>query len=380
MIRPEEDKSRSTRILSAPFPRLVAMELTRKCNLNCIQCRAFAEFKEYHDELSTEEVKRIFREINELGKSIIILTGGEPLMRNDIYDIASYGSSLGLRMVLATNGTLNTPDVIKKMKDAGIARISISIDGSNAKTHDMIRGEEGAFDGAVNGTRVAIENGMPVQINTTITQHNVSEIEGILKLVRDLKASSLHVFLLVPTGRGKELADQAIPPAKYEEVLHWLANQKDKFEIEVRTTCAPHYYRVIKQLKLDEMKVAQHPPMPIHGSGQHPFSSMTRGCLAGVGFAFISHVGKVQTCGYLDIECGDLRKSSFIDVWKNSPEFTKLRNLDNYKGKCGICEYAKICGGCRARAYAATGDYLDEEPYCIYIPTRLKHSKQAISE
>jgi len=353
-------------ILEAPFPRLVAMELTRKCNLNCIQCRAFAEFRDYKNELSFEEVKRILREIRSLGQSIIILTGGEPLLRDDIYEIASFGSNLGLRMVLATNGTLNTPEIIKKMKNSGIMRISISIDGSNAITHDFIRGENGAFEGALNGIKIAKENGMEVQVNTTITKQNVDEIEGILKLSESLGAKSLHLFLLVPTGRGKDLEDQEISPEKYEEVLRWFSNQQKNYQMELRTTCAPHYYRVCSQLKQKPNKTNS--DIKKH----HTLSGTTRGCLAGVGFAFISHTGIVQTCGYMDLECGDLRKSSFDNIWKNSPVFLKLRELINYKGKCGSCEYIRSCGGCRARAFAKTGDYLDEEPYCIYTPKKLK--------
>jgi len=354
-------------LIDAPFPRLVAMELTRKCNLNCIQCRALAEFKDYENELSFEEVKRILDEIHTLGPSIIILTGGEPLLREDIYEIASYGSNLGLRTVLATNGTLNTPAVIHKMKDNGIMRISISIDGASSETHDRLRGQEGAFDGAIKGIEVALGNGMSVQVNSTITKENVHEIEGIMELAESLGVHSLHLFLLVPTGRGKELKDQELSPEKYEEVLRWFSGQQSKYKMELRTTCAPHYYRIEKQMKETSKEGVNLKTSHPH----HPFSKSTRGCLAGIGFAFISHIGKVQTCGYLEVECGDLRKSSFVDVWKNSPVFTKLRDLENYKGKCGSCEFIRVCGGCRARAYAMTGDYLDEEPYCVYNPRKI---------
>jgi AdoMet-dependent heme synthase len=364
---------KNVRILDALFPRLVALELTRKCNLNCIQCRALAEFKDYEEELTFEEVTRILSEIRSLGQSIIILTGGEPLLRSDIFDIASYGSKIGLRMVLATNGMLNTPEIIQKMKASGIMRISISIDGASSKTHNLIRGEEGAFEGAVRGIKIAIENGMSVQVNTTITKQNVDEIDGILKLASSLKVASLHLFLLVPTGRAKELKDQEISPQKYEEVLHWFSKQQSNYDMELRTTCAPHYYRVIKQMKV------QHPDNDtnLQEHKVHPLSSSTRGCLAGIGFAFISHRGIVQTCGYLDLECGNLRNSSFVDVWNHSPIFNKLRVLENYKGKCGSCEFIRACGGCRARAYAISGNYLDEEPYCIYKPRMLVKDKES---
>ncbi|MEN6318361.1 MAG: heme b synthase [Syntrophaceae bacterium] len=345
--------------------RMVAWEITRSCNLACIHCRASSVHGPYEGELSTEQCLKLMDEIAAFSKPVIILTGGEPLLRNDIYEIATYGDKKGLRMVLATNGTLVTEEIAAKMIDAGIKRVSISIDGENAQSHDAFRNVAGAYDGALAGIETMKKAGMEFQINTTITKANLNQIPGIMDLAIKMGAAAHHIFLLVPTGRGREMAEQAISPESYEKTLNWFYETSLQCPIQLKATCAPHYYRIYHQ----KGKGAE---VRGHGSGKgapgSPLHAMTRGCLGGSSFCFISHTGQVQPCGYLELDCGQIKEKGFEDIWNNSPIFQELRNLDRYKGKCGRCEFRKVCGGCRARAYEITGDYLAEEPFCIYEP------------
>ena len=349
---------------SANTLRLVAWETTRRCNLSCKHCRAVAENHPYDNELDTRASFRLLEQIKEVGNPIIILTGGEPLLREDIFDIAAFGTKLGLRMVMAPNGTLITKDNAKKMKASGIKRISVSLDGSTPETHDAFRGLENAFKNSIQGIKIAKQAGIEFQINTTITKTNLDQIPKILTLAENLGAVAHHIFLLVPTGRGKYIVDSEINAKEYEETLNWFYDQSQKTSLQLKATCAPHYYRILRQrAKKDGKKVSFE---------SHGLDAVTRGCLAGTGFCFVSHVGRVQTCGFLDVECGDITQQTFKDVWENSQIFNTLRNFNNLEGKCGICEYKKVCGGCRARAYEATGNYLAEEPLCSYQPARSK--------
>ncbi len=344
--------------------RLVAWETTRRCNLACVHCRAAADNIEYEGELDTEASFRLLDQIAEVGKPIIILTGGEPLLRDDIFDIAKYGTEKGLRMVMAPNGTMITEEVAKKMAESGIKRISISLDGSTAEIHDTFRGVPGAFEGALRGAKLAKEAGIDFQINTTITKTNLEQIPKILALAESLGAVAHHIFLLVPTGRGKYILDQEIDAIEYEETLNWFYDQRDKVSLQLKATCAPHYYRILRQrAKADGKKVTFE---------SHGLDAVTRGCLAGTGFCFISHTGTVQPCGFLHTDCGDVTKQTFGEIWNNSSTFKSLRNFSELKGKCGPCEYKAVCGGCRARAYEGTGDFLNEEPLCTYQPAKAK--------
>jgi len=342
-------------------PRLVAWELTNACNLACIHCRASAIKDPAPDELSTAQAMQFVDELVEY-RPIIILTGGEPLLRPDVYDIARYASGQGLRVVLATNGTLLTPDIVQRLKDAGIQRTSISIDGATAKTHDTFRGEPDAFDAALRGIDILKKEGMSFQINTTITKRNLDEIPGIYDLALDLGASALHIFLLVPTGRGEDIEHEEIPPDEYERVLNWFYDKSKDPGIQLKATCAPHYFRIMRQrAKAEGIRITKE---------THGLEAMTKGCLGGSGFCFVSSRGDVYPCGYLPALAGNILKQPFKMIWEGSEVFNDLRDPAKLKGKCGICEYRMVCGGCRARAYAATGDYLDEEPYCVYVPVR----------
>ena len=355
--------------------RLVAWEITRRCNLSCQHCRASAEDHFYEGELSHAQGITLLDQIREVGQPIIILTGGEPMLREDVYDLAEYGNRIGLRMVMAPNGTLITPESAKKMLAAGIKRISVSIDGPDAATHDAIRRQPGAFERSVNGLRIAKEHGIDFQLNTTVSVENYTMIGAIHDLAIALGAVAHHVFLLVPTGRAHLMEGQEITGEDYENLLVWLHEKAKDSPIQIKPTCAPHYMRISRQRGGPAQPAAAHGhahahPGAGHPGGGHPggLHSMTRGCLGGTGFCFISHTGIVSPCGYLEIDCGNVNEKHFKDIWENSPQFLRLRNPDELTGKCAVCEFVRVCGGCRARAYAATGEYMAEEPNCIYIP------------
>jgi len=350
--------------------RLVAWETTRNCNLTCVHCRASATKGPYAGELDTQAAFRLLDQISLEGEPIVILTGGEPLLRPDIFDIAKYGTGKGLRMVMAPNGTLITEAYAREMADSGIKRISISLDGATAESHDSFRGIKGAFEGALNGIKLAKQAGVEFQINTTITKTNLDQIPKIQDLAIKLGAVAHHIFLLVPTGRGKYIVDQEITADEYENALNWFYDQREKTPLQLKATCAPHYYRILRQRAKKENKSVTFK--------SHGLDAVTRGCLGGIGFCFISHTGVVQPCGFLDLNCGDVTKNSFAEIWDNSDIFLSLRNFDKLKGKCGVCEYKKVCGGCRARAYEATGDYQAEEPLCNYQPNLISARKKAV--
>ncbi|KAF0117931.1 MAG: radical SAM domain-containing protein [bacterium] len=342
--------------------KMIAWEVTRSCNLSCIHCRASAERGPYPGEFSTEECLRLIDDIVGFSNPVIILTGGEPMMRKDIFEIAEYGTQKGLRMVMAPNGTLIDEENARKMVRSGIKRISISLDGATGKSHDNFRQVEGAFQGALRGIEYAKKTGLEFQINTTVTSTNIKELPNVLDLAIELGAAAHHIFLIVPTGRAKELKDNEIPSEEYEETLHWFYNQREKTSLHLKATCAPHYYRILRQRAKEEGKKITF--------DTYGLDAVTRGCLGGVSFCFISHTGQVQPCGYFELNCGEIRKSTLKEIWTNSEIFHSLRDFDKYNGKCGICEYRQVCGGCRARAYEFTGDYLGEEPYCTYQPKR----------
>ena len=353
---------------AVPPPRMIAWEITRSCNLACVHCRASALHGQYEGELTTEEAKALLDNIKSFSNPIIILTGGEPLARPDFYEIAKYGREIGLRMVLGTNATLMTPEIAAKLKEVGIPRMSVSIDFPTAEKHDEFRGLTGAFEQAVRGIKIAQEAGVEVQINSTITKLNVDYLDDLLKFSKEVGAVAFHPFLLVPTGRGKDLEEQELPPEDYERTLNWVYDmQKVEKDIFFKPTDAPHYFRIMHQRAKEDGEKASK-MMAGHPHASRGLETMTRGCLGGIGFCFISHVGQVQPCGYFEKAAGNIKEQSFKEVWETSPLFTDLRDYDKLKGKCGICEFKRVCGGCRARAFEVTGDYLAEEPYCVYEP------------
>jgi len=340
------------------LPRLIAWEVTRSCPLACKHCRAAARNQPYEGELSTDEGRRLLENIASFSRPTIILTGGEPMLREDIYNLAAHADGLGLPVVMAPCGQRVDAKAVERMKRAGIRCISISIDGATAASHDAFRGVAGAFEMACRAADAARRARLPFQINTTVTRHNRDELPAIRDLAVRLGADVFNPFLLVPTGRGKDLAGQELSADEYERTLGWLADEQRDGPIRIRVTCAPHYWRI----RVQRAARAGETPEPAE-----PFS---RGCMGGKTFAFISHIGKVQICGFLEEEAGDLRAVDldFARIWRESPLFRAVRNVDAYHGRCGVCEYRRICGGCRARAFAVTGDYLAEEPFCVYQP------------
>ena len=330
--------------------RLIAFEVTRRCRFNCRHCRADAVHGRDAEELTTEQCKRILASVAQLSRPVIILTGGEPMERDDIYELAGYGRDLGLRTVLATCGYTIDQESIGRLKEAGVLALSISLDGPSAQTHDAFRQTDGAFDLAVGAAKAARRAGVRFQINTTISKINVAEVGAIARLAEELGAYCFNPFILVPTGRGQEIAGEILEPMEYEKLLGELLKMKLESKIEVRVTCGPQFARVCRQSPLEGPKVK------------------VSGCMGGRGFGFISCRGDVQTCGFLDISAGNLIENGFdfAGIWQGSEFLKEIRDLSGYKGDCGICKYVGICGGCRARAYAVGGDYLAADPVCCY--------------
>jgi len=342
--------------MAGPYvPRLIAWEVTRACMLACRHCRAAAQPAPDPDELSTRECFRLLDNVASFAKPILILTGGEPMLRSDIFDIASYATGLGLRVVMASCGAPIDDAAAVKIVRSGIRCLSISLDGATAETHDALRGVDGAFAQALRGIECARRAGLDFQVNTTVSRDNLDELPAILDLAARLGASVFNPFLLVPTGRARKLADRELSAEQYEKTLRWLAGQRNRGDVGIRVTCAPHFQRIVRQL-----------------DGRPGEGRAAKGCMGGQSFAFLSHLGKVQICGFLDVEAGDLREEDFDfrKIWDSSQLFAQVRDLRSYRGRCGYCEFAGVCGGCRARAYALTGDYLAEEPFCLHQPKR----------
>ncbi len=358
--------NKSNKDIIEPGLHLVAWEITRRCNLFCAHCRASSEDEQYEDELSIQECYQLVDEIIKVGKPILILTGGEPLARPDVLQIARYGVGKGLRVVMGTNGTLLSREMAYELKKVPVSRLAVSLDFPTPELQDEFRGKPGAYQEALDGIANAREAGIEIQINSTITKLNATYLADLLELSLKVGAVALHPFMLVPTGRGKSLASQELSPQQYEETLNWIYDRQAELgdRIFFKPTDAPHYMRILKQRQSEAPRSKNAGSTSAH----HPMQTITRGCLAGTGFCFISHRGNVQGCGYLDVAAGNVRNQPFSEIWAEAPLFRQLRDLSNIKGKCGGCEYKRICGGCRARAYEATGDYLEAEPYCVYNP------------
>ncbi|MFO8035648.1 MAG: radical SAM protein [Anaerolineales bacterium] len=371
-----------------PPPRLIFWETTAGCNLSCTHCRRITiTDQRTPQDLSTDQSYELIDQITSFARPILILSGGEPLIREDIFDIARYAHEAGLITALATNGTLIDAEVAQRIKASGIRRVSVSFDGADASTHDAFRGS-GSYRRAMEGVQRLRDVDVPYQINTTITQHNAHQVEQMLRLAKTNGAVALHFFLLVPVGCGAEIAeDEQISPERYEEVLNWLYRAEKTEDLELKATCAPHYFRIVNQHRAEERKRGEHPQHPpshhrqkqagdhphsSHPGGRHALNAMTKGCLAGTGVCFINHQGKVYPCGYLPLEAGDIRELPLERIWASSPLFIQLRDPDLLEGKCGRCEFKHVCGGCRARAYGATGNFLAEEPFCSYEPETIK--------
>ena len=333
-------------------PRLIAFEITQRCRYNCLHCRAGACSVDDNKgtELTTEQCKKILAGIADFHKCTIILTGGEPTEREDLVELIEYSRSLGLRVVMATCGYKITDDYLARLKEAGLMALSLSLDGAVAETHDAFRRTPGAFDAVLSAAETARKLGVKFQINTTITKSNLKQLPAIVELAEQLGAYCFNPFILVPTGRAKDIADQILSAEQYEKLLEELLQLKLSSDIAVRLTCGPQFARLCRQADPTGKTIK------------------SAGCMAGREFCFISYKADVQTCGFLEISAGNLIENnySFEKVWLGSGFLNEIRDRAAYKGICGRCKYTEVCGGCRARAYTITGDYMASDPICIF--------------
>lgn len=349
-------------------PKWIAWEVTRRCNLSCVHCRSASTMNSYDTAFNTDEAKKLVDDIAAFSSPVIVLSGGEPLLRPDLFEIASYGTEKGLRMCIATNGALVTDEVCEKMKAAGIKMVSMSLDGSNSGTHDNFRGQPGAFEGVVRAAGLFNKHGIQFLINSSFTRRNQKEIPEVMKVAKGLGAKAWYMFMIVPTGRGEEIMAELVTKEDYEELLKWhYETEKHESDMLMRPTCAPHYYRIVPQMNklAEEGDKLERRTLKFSTGG-------AKGCLAGQVICLITAEGDVFPCSYFPHSAGNVKEKPFKDIWEKSQLFEDLRDFKKYKGKCGVCEYINVCGGCRARADAVYGDYLEEEPFCNYIPVRMQ--------
>ncbi|NLZ17936.1 MAG: radical SAM protein [Desulfobulbaceae bacterium] len=346
-------------------PKWIAWEITRRCNFSCVHCRSSSELEvSGHPDFSFDEAKRILADIRSYANPVVVLSGGEPLLREDVFDIASHGTKLGLRMCLATNGSLVTPELCRNMLASGIKMVSLSLDGASAAVHDDFRRQPGAFEGVMQAMALFREHNIPFLVNSSFTKRNQEEAAKLYPLVKELGATAWYLFMIVPTGRGEEIMSELIPPDEYEAMLNWHYDvEKGEDELLMRPTCAPQYYRLVLQRAKTDGESFKRRSLSFSTGG-------SKGCLAGQLICLIDVDGNMLPCSYFPKAAGNLREQSFKDIWEQAPLFHEMRDFKSYKGNCGHCEYLNICGGCRARAYAITGDYMAAEPFCAYQPRR----------
>ncbi len=330
-----------------PPPRLVSWNVTGRCHLACPHCYIDASSRTGADDLDTAGALAVVETLAAAGRPLLILSGGEPLLRDDLEVIAARASEAGLSVALGTSGTRLTLERALALREAGVVAAAISLDSVDPARHDAFRGRKGAFLGAIAGCRACGEAGIRVQANVTVTPENQDEIEAILALAADLGASSAQVFFLVPTGRGRTCASP--DPEAYETLLHRVLSRLDDLPLPVRPTCAPQFMRIADELGLARPEWRQ-------------------GCLAGIAYCRITPTGDLTPCPYLPVTAGSLVTASFASLWQEAPVLRALRDPDRRRGSCGVCEHRSRCGGCRARAYAQTGDWLGPEPWCPHVP------------
>lgn len=365
-------------------PFIVIWELTRACELKCLHCRAEAQYRRDPRELSFEDGKKLIDDIYEMENPMLVFTGGDPLMRPDVFDIAEYAVKKGVRVSMTPSATPNvTKEAMEKAKEVGLSRWAFSLDGPNAAVHDHFRGTSGSFDLTMNAIKYLHELQMPIQINTVISRYNYDHLDEMAALIEELDCVLWSVFFLVPTGRGQE--KDMITPVEHEKTFKWLYELSKRVPFDIKTTAAQHYRRVVIQNKMRESSqttankeinyqdaLMNGTTGQIDGLGRAP-----KGVNDGNGFVFISHIGDVYPSGLLPIKAGNVKETPLATIYRESEVFKNLRNPDAYKGKCGVCEFRHVCGGSRSRAYAMTGDYMESEPYCVYIPKALRGKKKA---
>ncbi len=350
-------------------PFLAIWEVTQACDLACVHCRACAQPRRNPLELSTLEAQRLIDEVAAMQVPVLVLTGGDPLKRPDVFDLVEYASRQGLRISLTPSATpLLTREAVLELKKRGLARLAISLDGPTAEIHDAFRRVPGSYDWTLQAMRWAREIGLPAQINTTITRHNLAYLDEMIALLEQLDIVLWSVFFLVPTGRGASI--DLLSAEEFEQVFVKLYETSRRVKFDIKSTEAQHYRRFLLQRRTEEKRKGNgHTPAPLFGvSTPDGIGRAPRGINDGKGFVFISHLGEVFPSGFLPISAGNVRQRPLADLYRNSPLFVSLRDTANLRGKCGACEFREVCGGSRARAYALTGDAFAEEPCCVFQP------------
>jgi radical SAM protein len=366
-----ERSANNERMVHADFdlaPFTIAWEITRACAYACVHCRADAQHKRDPRELSTAEAKTLIERLAAFGNHpILIFTGGDPMLRPDLFELIAYATERGLRSSLTPTATaLPTKERLEKVRDAGIRRIALSLDAPRFEVHDNFRQVPGSWRRTMDILHRAQEVGLSVQVNTTVSKHNVDILHEMIPFIQEVNAVQWSVFFLVPTGRAQ--LENMISPEQHERVFNWLYDLSQSAPFDIKSTAAPMYRRVAIQRKRVE---ASGKPVTFQGAGFQYADGLnrpTKGVNDGNGFLFISHIGEIQPSGFLPITAGDVRTDDILEVYRHSNLFTDLRSPDKIKGRCGICEYRDVCGGQRGRAYGVTGDYLETDPACSYIP------------
>lgn len=347
-------------------PFIVIWEVTQACDLACVHCRASAQPNRHSMELSTDEGKKLIDQIASLKVPVFVLTGGDPIKRPDLFELIGHARAAGVRVSLTPSATpLLTRDTIFRLKESGLARLAVSLDGASAETHDVFRGMAGSFSRTLDAVRWANEMGLPVQINTTFSRRNIAEMDAIASLIESLKITLWSVFFLVPTGRGK--LNDLLSADEFEQVFARIHTLSKRATFDIKTTEAQHYRRYTLQQKVADRKAGALTPAA-KVKVDDAIGRAPRGLNDGKGFAFIAHTGEVFPSGFLPMSAGSVRQQSLSDIYCNSALFQSLRDTSKLEGKCGSCEFKEICGGSRARAYALTGNPYAEEPCCSYIP------------
>jgi len=350
-------------------PYIAIWETTRACDLACLHCRAAAIKWRHPLELSTQESVQLIDQVARCGNPLFVLTGGDPMKRPDLFELIPHAVQKGLRVAMTPSGTpLMTRQVVKDLRDVGLSRLAVSLDGSTPEIHHRFRQVPGSYGWTMSCIDYAHEVNLPVQINTTVSRHNLGDLAAMADLLLHKDITLWSVFFLVPTGRGK--AEDEVTADDYERVFHFLVDLYLKAPFDIKTTAAPHYRRVLLQ-RLKEIPIAERPQKLLQAG---PIGRAA-GVNEGRGFVFVSHTGEIYPSGFLPISAGNVHKDSLIDIYRNSPLFRDLRDTSKLKGKCGYCEFKEICSGSRARAYAMTGDYFAEEPFCSYIPRKAREAE-----
>ncbi|MDR3702447.1 MAG: TIGR04053 family radical SAM/SPASM domain-containing protein [Candidatus Sulfopaludibacter sp.] len=341
-------------------PMLVIWEVTQACDLACVHCRASAQSERNPHELTTEQGYRLLDEIRSFGEPLMVFTGGDPLKRPDLYDLIRYAVKIGLRTNVTPSATpLLTAEAIEGFKAAGVSRMAISLDGPDAPSHDDFRGIPGTFDRAIMALRHARDIGLDTQFQTTVTKRNMARLPEMAEIAREVRTKMWSLFFLIVTGRALENDD--LEAAEYEKVFEFMYELSKTAPFGIKTTEAMHYRRYVAQRTKAEHGVTEN-------ENAKGVAWRTAGVSDGKGFVFVSHQGEIYPSGFLPVSGGNVLRDSLTDIYRNSSLFRTLRDTTQREGKCGICEYQKVCGGSRARAFALTGDYLAEDPRCVYQP------------